>query len=120
VRLLTAEEAAADTKAKNSADITGVVMYGDQPQAAMRVSLTVDTGTPPPPPKGQKTKKDDAKAALASATTDAQGRFRFPKVAPGKYVVSAEGLVRNNNRTAEQAVAFEKPQDVQPLTLKLK
>jgi Arc/MetJ-type ribon-helix-helix transcriptional regulator len=119
VRLLSADEAAADAKAKNSAEITGVVMYGDQPQAGMKVSLAVDTGAPPPP-KGEKKKKGDPKAALASATTDAQGRFKFPKVAPGKYVVTAEGLVRNNNRTAEQAVAFEKPQDVQPLTLKLK
>jgi hypothetical protein len=120
IRLLTADEAKADDKSKNAADVTGVVMYGDQPQAGAKVTLATDAGTPPPPPAKGKKKTADAKPALATATTDGEGNFRFPKVAPGKYIVTAEALVRNKNRTAQEKLSFEKPQQVQPLTLKLK
>jgi hypothetical protein len=116
--LLTAEEAAADALKNNAADISGVVTYGGQPQAGVAVSLLAE-GTPPPAPKA-KGKAKSAAPPLAQATTDAQGRFTLAKVAPGKYVVVAEGLVRNKNRRAEQPVSFAKPADVQPLTLEFK
>ncbi len=121
IRLIPPEEAEADAKKSNSADITGVVMYGDEPQAAVTVNLNRDTGAPPAPKsKGKKAKTPPPPPPLAQATTDAAGKFTFPKVAPGKYMVSAEGLVRNKIRTADAAVAFAKPQEVQPVTLKLK
>jgi len=117
IRLLTAEEAAADALKSNAADISGVVTYGGQPQAGVTVSLLAE-GTPPPPPKTKA--KAPAPPPLVQATTDAQGRFMLAKIAPGKYVVVAAGLVRNKNRRAEQSVTFAKPADVQPLTLEFK
>ena len=119
VRLLTQAQAEAKTKRDNSADITGVVAYGDQPQAGVTVALRVDTGAPPPPPAKGKGKTEPP-PPLATATTDAQGRFKFAKIAPGKYLVAAESLVKNKNRRAEQPLAFQAPAEVQPVTLKLK
>lgn len=119
VRILTQAEADAKKQIDNSADITGVVAYGDQPQANTAVFLRLD-GAAPPPPAAKGKKKADEPPPLATATTDAEGRFKFPKVAPGKYTVSAEALVKNANRRAEAPVAFQTPAEVQPLTLKLK
>jgi len=120
IRLIPPEEAEADAKKTNSADITGVVMYGDEPQAAVTVNLNRDTGAPAPKSKGKGKAKTPPPPPLAQVTTDAAGKFTFSKVAPGKYTVSAEALVRNKTRRANAAVAFAKPQEVQPVTLELK
>jgi hypothetical protein len=122
IRLVSAQDAEADANKSNAADITGVVMYGTDPQAGTVVNLSRDTGAPPQPKSKGKGKKAKAPPPppLAQATTDERGQFRFPKVAPGKYVVTAQGLIHNKNRTAEAPVAFAKPQEVQPLTLTLK
>ena len=122
VRVLTQAEADARSKRDNSADIIGVVAYGDQPQANTAVELRLQAGAAAPEKgkKGKPKKAADLPAPLATATTDAQGRFKFPKVAPGKYTVSATALVKNQNRFAEQPVAFVTPAEVQPVTLKLK
>lgn len=64
-------------------------------------------------------KAEDSPPPLATATTGANGQFRFPKVAPGKYVIAAEGLVRNKTRRAEGRISFQKPAELQPVTLKL-
>ena len=53
IRLIPLEEAEADAKKSNSADITGVVMYGDEPQASVTVNLNRDTGAPAPKSKGK-------------------------------------------------------------------
>jgi len=115
--LLTQAEVDAKKARDNSADITGTVVYGTQPQAGVTVSLVADTGAPPPPAgKG----KAEPPPPLASATTDASGRFKFAKVAPGKYMLTATALVRNKNRRAEAPIAFQTPAEVQPATLSLK
>ncbi len=114
--LLTQAEADAKKTRDNSADLTGAVVYGDQPQAGVTVSLVLDTGAPPPAGKGQA----EPPPPLATATTDAGGRFKFAKVAPGKYVLTAAALVRNKNRRAQAPLAFQTPAEVQPVTLSLK
>jgi len=119
VRVLTQAEADTKKKLDLSADITGVVAYGDTPQANTAVALRLDTGAPPPA-KGKGKSKTEQPPPLATATTDAQGRFKFSKIAPGKYLLSAEALVKNKNRRAEQPLAFQLPAEVQPVTLKLK
>ena len=81
--------------------------------------LVADSGAPPAPP-ATKGKAPPPPPPLATVTTNAAGQFKFPKVPPGKYQVTAEGLVKNKNRRAAEAVAFNKPAEVQPLTLKLK
>jgi hypothetical protein len=119
IRLLTAEEAAADAQKNNAADITGVVNYGGQPQAGIAVRLLAE-GAPPPPAKAKGKAKAAGPPPMVQATTDAQGRFTLAKIPPGKYVVSAEGVVRNKTRLAEEPVAFTKPAEVQSLALELK
>jgi hypothetical protein len=121
IRLITEDAAKAAWEKDNSADITGVVMYGEEPQAAMTVNLARDTGAPPlPKSKGKKAKSPPPPPPLAQVTTDAKGEFKFPKIAPGKYIVTAQGLIHNKNRAAEAPVTFAKPREVQPVTLKLK
>jgi hypothetical protein len=122
IRLIPQELADAEKQKSNSADITGLVRYGDEPQAAVTVKLNRDTGGPPAPKaKGKgKSKAPPGPPPLATAVTDARGQFTFPKVAPGKYTVTAEALIRNRIREADAPVAFAKPAEVQPVTLKLK
>ncbi len=121
VRLASAEQAAADAKKSSAADITGVVNYGPEPQAGIAVSLLRDVGPLPPTKKSKKNKNSPPPPApLAQAVTDAKGQFRFPKVEPGKYIVTATALIHNKHRDAEAPVAFTKPDEVQPVTLLLK
>jgi hypothetical protein len=120
IRVQTKEDAEASTAQQNTADLTGVVSYGSEPQAGVVVRLYADTGTPLPKTKGKGKSKTPPPPPLAQATTDAQGKFTIPKVAPGKYTVVAENLVHNRYRTAEAKIAFLKPAEVQPLTLTLK
>jgi hypothetical protein len=114
VRLITPEEAAAATLAASLADITGVVVYGDAPQAGIEMFLVQGEAPPQPAAAGAA-----APAALAKATTDAEGRFRFEKIPPGDYTVIAKGLVRNKNRTAQQVLKFAMPKDLAELKLEL-
>jgi hypothetical protein len=116
IRVQSQAEADAKKVHDNSADIAGVVAYGQAPQANTKVALLADTGARPAAAKA----KTDPPPALATATTDGQGRFTFPRVAPGKYVLVAEALVKNKNRRAEQPLAFQTAAEVQPVTLKLK
>jgi hypothetical protein len=121
IRLIPKELADAEAAKSNSADINGTVTYGDEPQSAVTVRLNRDTGAPPPPKtKGKGKPKTPPPPPLAQATTDARGQFTFPKVAPGKYTVTAEVLIRNRVREADAPVAFAKPSELQPVTLKLK
>lgn len=118
VRLVTAEQAELNAKKSNTADITGVVNYGG-PQASVPVTLLRDLGLP----KAKKKKGKDAPqppVPVAQTTTDDKGQFKFSKIAPGKYIVTATALIHNKNRDAEAAVAFATPEEVQPVTLTLK
>ncbi|MCU0877508.1 MAG: carboxypeptidase-like regulatory domain-containing protein [Pirellulaceae bacterium] len=114
VRLITPEEAAAATLAASLADITGVVVYGDAPQAGIEMLLVQGEAPPQPAAAGAA-----PPASLAKAVTDAEGRFRFEKIPPGDYTVIAKGLVRNKNRTAQQVVKFALPKDLAELKLEL-
>jgi hypothetical protein len=118
VQVITETEATAAGEKMTLGDITGTVAYGPDPQAGVRVILTADTGASPMPTTG-KTKVDPA-SILAQATTKDDGTFVLPKIPPGKYVVSAEVLLKNKHRRAQAAVSFKEPKELQPVELKLR
>ncbi|MDX1944489.1 MAG: hypothetical protein SFU86_03710, partial [Pirellulaceae bacterium] len=120
VQVLTEAEAAAASQARNTGDITGVVRYGPEPQGGLAVFLLPDAGMPVggAQPKGKI--EVDPKAVLARTVTKSDGSFVFPKIAPGKYVVVSEGLIKNKNRQASAAVSFQKPQELQPVEIILR
>jgi hypothetical protein len=120
IRLVAAEDADAEAKKNAAVDIVGSVSYGEEPQVGATVNLLRDTGPPAPKSKAKGKSKAPPPTPLAQTKTDASGQFKFAKVTPGKYIVSAEALVHNKNRAADVPVAFTKPQEVQPVTLKLK
>jgi hypothetical protein len=62
----------ASSAADTSSGIAGQVLEGGRPQPGLPVTLSDATG-----------------AVQGSGTTDAQGAFRFDKLKPGKYTVSA-------------------------------
>jgi hypothetical protein len=101
VRVVTAEQAERLRSMKTNR-VTGTVEYGGKPFANIEVTLTA--AAPPQPATGAEAKAAAPAASspkIAPTTTDAQGRFTFPKVPPGKYVLFAEGVVRNKRRRAE-------------------
>jgi len=121
VQVLTAEQAEANAKTTSAADITGVVNFGADPQASIAVNLLRDLGLPPTAKKKAKGKTPTPPPTpIAQTVTDAKGQFRFSKVAPGKYILTAQALIHNKNRDASTPVAFAKPEEVQPVTLELK
>jgi hypothetical protein len=62
----------------------------------------------------QVTVRGEATGETRTATTDAQGRFKIEKLAPGRYVVSVS---RAGFRTSERAIAVE---DKRPAALEIK
>jgi hypothetical protein len=88
----------------------GVVVYGTEPQAGMKVTLALDPASPPPM---------TGVPLFAPALTDAAGAFAFEKVPPGKYVVTAAGLVFNKNRQIASDISVAPPLPLAPLRLKL-
>lgn len=72
--------------------VTGVVRFSKQIVPNAKVEL-----------------RDDKKKVVASATTDDQGRFVFPKVPQGKYKLWAKGVSRNRAREVEMDVAVPPP-----------
>jgi len=83
VRKLTPEE----EKLKQANNLVGRVYYGNEPVAGADLSLEGGAGEPIPPQK-----------------SDREGRFLFPKVPPGKYVLKASGDAKNRRRHREMEV----------------
>ena len=90
-QVITAEEAQ-QRRAALTTRVGGSVFYGGQPQPGMVVKMKPDQG-----------------AALPPVTTDQNGNFLFPRVAAGKYHVSAEGVVRNRIRKAATVIEVASP-----------
>ncbi|HEX4148818.1 MAG TPA: carboxypeptidase-like regulatory domain-containing protein, partial [Pirellulales bacterium] len=87
VRIVAAEEAESPLNKVN-----GTVTYGKLPMAEMQVTLL--------PEKGEK---------LPPVVSDERGNFVIRDVAPGKYKITAEGVVRNKKRKAEAKVEVGPP-----------
>jgi hypothetical protein len=119
VRLVTAEQAELNSKKSTTADITGVVNYGG-PQAAVPVTLLRDLGVPKAKKSAKSKSPTPPPVPVAQTVTDDKGQFKFSKIAPGKYIVTATALIHNKNRDAAVPVAFATPEEVQPVTLTLK
>ena len=92
-------DARGDDTDRSPGTVTGsVVDQNDKPVAGM--SLRLHDGTPPAPPAPPRRKPsfsiDDefsnlanVEPVVATTTTDAQGKFTFPKVKPGDYLIRA-------------------------------
>ena len=82
-------------------DLTGTVLYADDPLPNAKVTL------------------QDEKGVLVNVTkTDERGTFRIPGVQAGKYTVEAIGVMKNRPRRAEQPVEVGGPQ-APPVRLRL-
>ena len=94
-----------EAEAMQPKSVAGRVMHGSVAAADAVVRLmTVEE-----PPK-----------ELARRTTDQQGRFRFAKVPPGEYQLTASGVVKNNPRNgAESLKVPEGKADVPPLEMQI-
>ena len=90
------------SKLKNTThDVTGTVLYADDPLPNAKVTL------------------QDEKGVMVNATkTDERGSFRIPGVQAGKYTVVAIGVMKNRPRKAEQPVEVGGPQ-APPVRLRL-
>lgn len=77
--------------------VSGVVMFGRRNLEGFEVTLASE-----PPVK------------LPPALTDANGRFTIKKVPPGKYKVTAKGVVRNKPSVGEQEITVAAPPAIVP------
>ena len=82
VRILSADESASAAVSQ----VSGTVLYGQQPIAGAELTLTAE------------------KIAIPAVKSNDQGVFLFPKVPPGKYQLTARGLVHNKYRNAEAEI----------------
>lgn len=115
VRLMTAE-AIADARRRATNRVVGTLHYGNAGFAGISVRLEALPGDPAtatpalPPPE-----------PIAPVATNDQGAFTFDRVPPGKYKLTAEGVVRNKMRRAEAEVTVDPaPTAIRPLQLELR
>jgi hypothetical protein len=113
VQAVTPAEVASAKEAAKLGRVAGIVVFGQEPQAGIKVTLTLDPAAPPPPPAA------GPPPVFAPTTTDDAGAFAFEHVPPGKYKATAEGLIHNKRRKIEVPVAVEPPLATEPLRLKL-
>lgn len=83
---------------QQTVEITGMVAFRDELVPKAEVALTAQSA--------------DESAAAADANsitvrTDANGRYQIPGVAPGTYVLSTRGVLRNRVRRIEQTITVE-------------
>lgn len=95
-----AEEMAERTRPKA---VSGVVIHGKTPVEGAVVELSTSA---------------EPTKVIATRLTDAAGAFAFQRVAPGAYQISARGLVKNNRRRGEQALAVPEG-DREPAAIRL-
>ena len=75
--------------------LMGTVFFGSDPLPNADLSLAGDPNLKIPP-----------------VTADEHGNFTFPAVPPGKYKLSAKGLIHNKNRKADQDITVEAGPDL--------
>ncbi|MCU0871290.1 MAG: hypothetical protein MUE50_03010 [Pirellulaceae bacterium] len=125
IRLLTEQEAKEEQK-KLTNQVTGTVLFGNQAVPGAAVELAA--AEPKPEAAAAKKPAGDAAAETEPPTviapvqmlTDEQGRFSFPKVAPGDYRISAKVLLHNKFRQAARDITVPTPpKRLEPLRLEL-
>jgi hypothetical protein len=117
VRLLSAETIAAELRRATNR-VTGAVQYGRSGFGGVTVRLEALPPDPTAPPMPVTATPAEP---IAPVATDDQGSFLFERVPPGKYKLTAEGVVRNKTRRAEAEVTVEPaPTAVRPLRLELR
>lgn len=99
VRIVVPEEETAALR-----QVRGNVTYGKEPMPQIQITLA--------PEKGEK---------LPPVTSDERGNFVIPNVPPGKYTITAAGVVRNKKRKAEAKIEVAAPPaHLKPIALELK
>jgi len=117
VRLLSAETIAAERRRATNR-VAGAVQYGRSGFGGITVTLEA---VPPDPAEAAAAPPAPPPEPIPAVATDDQGSFLFERVPPGKYKLTAEGVVRNKVRRAEAEVTVEPaPTAVRPLRLELR
>lgn len=117
VRLMTKETLAAERQRATNR-VSGTLLYGNSGFAGINVRLE---SLPADPAEASTAPAAAPPAPIAPVATDEQGTFLFDRVPPGKYKLTAEGVVRNKTRRAEAEVTVDPaPTAVRPLRLELR
>jgi hypothetical protein len=107
VQIITPEEAAAKIQ-QQAKVVEGLVVYRDRPVPAAELTL-YSVPEPQEPSAAAATAEQPAPLPkqVATATADENGQFTLSGIAPGKYILSAQGVVRNVTRLGQQDVVVE-------------
>jgi hypothetical protein len=111
----------------NESDFTKVkchVITIDQAKAQGTGEMARVVGTvffgPDPLPGVKLTLAGDPKVKIDPTTSDDHGNFTFPSVPPGKYKLTAEGLIHNKKRKTDQEITIEAGPNPKPVKIVLK
>jgi hypothetical protein len=86
-----------------TARLMGTVLFGPDPIAAVKLTLA-----------------GDPSVKIDPVTSDDHGNFTFPSVPPGKYKLTAAGLIHNKKRKIEQDITIEAGPNPKPVKVVLK
>jgi hypothetical protein len=104
VQVLTPEEAA--TKIRQQPKVVeGIVMFRQRPVPSAELTLYAIVEKPVDPAATTPTEPEEIQAA--TATTGSDGGFTLAGIAPGKYRLRAEGVIRNVPRFGERELTVE-------------
>ena len=87
--------------------VEGVVAYRDRPVPSAELTLYAVPEPKEPPAATPTPQAAPPPQQVATANTDESGRFTLGGVAPGKYLLIAEGVIRNVPRFAQRDVVVE-------------
>lgn len=115
IKIITPEQAAAMRKAAAVTRINGVVLVGGKPRPGIEVTLKADPQKPE-----DKTGDKEQPPTFAPTQSDDSGAFVFASVPPGKYTLTASGVVYNKTRTANASITVDPaPQPLTTVELRL-
>jgi hypothetical protein len=83
--------------------LMGTVYFGPDPIPAVKLTLAGDSAV-----------------KIDPVTSDDHGNFTFPSVPPGKYKLSAQGLIHNKKRKTDQDITIEAGPNPKPVKIVLK
>ena len=89
--------------AGGTARLMGTVRFGPDPVPAVKLTLAGDPAV-----------------KIEPVTSDEHGNFTFSGVPPGKYKLTAQGLIHNKKRKADQDITIEAGPNPKPVTIVLK
>lgn len=89
--------------AGGTARLMGTVRFGPDPIAAVKLTLAGDPAV-----------------KIDPVTSDDHGNFTFTGVPPGKYKLTAQGLIHNKKRKSDEDITIEAGPNPKPVTIVLK